>query len=241
MALVYREHAPDAPLKPFVECLWSATAGAAVREHVVPPDGCVDIIFTAGGRLDAVGTMTTRQHFTLPAGAEVTGIRFRPGRGRAFLRVPPGKLTDLQISLHESWGAAAAQLQRQLEDAGSLLERLALLASAARAVQTAVTPLQRAISAIGAADLDAVADQAGLSPRQFRRRCLEESGLTPKHLARVLRFRLALRKIDAGQCSTGADLAAECGYYDQAHFIHDFREFQGCTPGEYASALTDEP
>lgn len=231
--LAYREYAPGPALHPFVECLWSVTTWAARREHIVPPDGCVDIIFSSDAGLQAVGTMTTGQRFTLAARTEVTGIRFHPGRGRAFLRVPPGQLTDRQIPLQDAWGAAARDLQRRLEDARSPIERVALLAGAARTVQAAATPLQQAIAAIGTAGLDAVAGRAGLSVRQFRRRCQEESGLTPKHLARVLRFRRALRRLDAGH-PTGADLALDCGYYDQAHFIHDFREFQGCTPGEYA-------
>lgn len=240
MAFEYQEFAPSAPLQPFVECLWSVKTEAVVPAYVVPPDGCVDIVYSEHGGLAAVGAMTTQQTMTLPAGEEVVGIRFRPGLGRAFLRVPPGQITDLLVPLEDVWGRAGRELHRQLEDAPSLIERVALLAGAARATQTQVNALHQAISAMvaaeGEADLDNVAGQANLSPRQFRRRVHEESGLTPKHLCRVLRFRRALRLLDGGKVWSAADLAAECGYYDQAHFIKDFREFQGCTPGEYTAA-----
>jgi AraC-like DNA-binding protein len=240
VGLQYQEFAPSAPLQPFVECLWSVKTGESVPAYVVPPDGCVDIVYSERGGLVAVGTMTTQQTLTLPAGEEVVGIRFHPGLGRNFLRVPPGKLTDLLVPLEDVWGRAGRELTRKLEDAASITERVALLAGMARATQTQVTALHQAIGAMvvaaqGEADLESVASQANLSPRQFRRRCQEESGLTPKHLCRVLRFRRALRLLDNGTSWSAADLAAECGYYDQAHFIHDFREFQGCTPGEYAA------
>jgi AraC-like DNA-binding protein len=67
-----------------------------------------------------------------------------------------------------------------------------------------------------------------MSERQFRRRCLEESGLAPKHLCRVLRFRRACELGERGL--PWGLIAAEAGYFDQAHLIRDFREFTGATP-----------
>jgi transcriptional regulator GlxA family with amidase domain len=95
------------------------------------------------------------------------------------------------------------------------------------------SPIQQAIAAMvranGQVNLERIAEQAGLSPRHFRRRCLEESGLTPRHLARVLRFRHALA-LGAQSRRNWASIAAEAGYFDQAHMIRDFREFTGSTP-----------
>jgi transcriptional regulator GlxA family with amidase domain len=89
--------------------------------------------------------------------------------------------------------------------------------------------LQMLATAEGNRSLKEVAQAANLSPRQFRRRCFEETGLTPKHLSRVLRF--LRRAPERGW----AHLAAECGYYDQAHLIRDFREFASSTPTGLAS------
>jgi AraC-like DNA-binding protein len=92
--------------------------------------------------------------------------------------------------------------------------------------------VQRAIEAMtishGDVDIDWAADQASMSARQFRRRCLEETGLTPKHLARVLRFRRACQLAERGE--SWLRVAAEAGYFDQAHLIRDFREFAGVSP-----------
>jgi len=82
----------------------------------------------------------------------------------------------------------------------------------------------------GLVDLDRVAFDAGLSPRQFRRRCLEATGVGPKTLCRILRFRWARETAGGGARPNWAELAAGCGFYDQAHLIREFRQFAGQTP-----------
>lgn len=75
-----------------------------------------------------------------------------------------------------------------------------------------------------------------------RRRCLEESGLTPKHLARVLRFRYACRIAHAaGRRVDWVRIALDGGYCDQSHFIGDFREFTGRTPMAVLSNTASAP
>jgi len=85
-------------------------------------------------------------------------------------------------------------------------------------------------TADGNADLESIARQSNLSPRQFRRRCLEESGLSPKRLCRVLRFRRACRIAGGFDRPDWAAIALEAEYFDQAHLIRDFHEFTGLTP-----------
>jgi len=84
--------------------------------------------------------------------------------------------------------------------------------------------------------LDQSVSESGLSVRHFRRLCLERAGVSPKYLSRILRFRKAAQKIGAMAGSAQprwADFAVACGYYDQAHFIREFQEFAGCTPGRF--------
>src|SRR5262249_59217722 len=88
----------------------------------------------------------------------------------------------------------------------------------------------------GRVSIDTLAAKANLSGRQLERRFLDEVGIPPKRLARIVRFQRALRVLAARQAGErGADLAARLGYADQAHFIRDFREFAGHTPTEHAS------
>jgi len=230
---VYRERNPPARLSPWVECAWSIETDAPVREHRVPPDGCLDVIYSRETGLVAVGAMTVEQRVSLPAAALTAGVRFHPGMAGQFLRAAPGELTDATVPLEALWGARARVLEERLAAApgadaaaSELLEAMPSPASPGN--------VQRAIAAMtavrGMADLEWIARQANLSERQFRRRCLEESGLTPKLLCRVLRFRAACRIARGQEPIDWADVAADAGYFDQAHLIHDFREFTGRTP-----------
>jgi AraC-like DNA-binding protein len=217
-----------------VECAWySETAGDA-QEYAVRPDGCVDIVYSADEGLRIVGTMTAEQRFRYPAGVLVAGVRFQPGMSGGILRAAPAEFTDRTIPLESAWGARARQLEERLRHAKSPGETMRLLLGALPPPETSPNPVQRAIGAIaadrGCADLEVAAREARLSPRQFRRRCLEESGLTPKHLSRVLRFRYACQLAGGAEKPEWSAIAAEAGYFDQAHMIRDFHEFTGSTP-----------
>jgi AraC-like DNA-binding protein len=231
---VYREQPSTAPLSRWVECGWFLNSDQAVAGHRVPPDGCLDIVYDRSDGLRAIGAMTTEQRFHFPRGAYVAGIRFRPGMAGTFLGLSPAELTDISTPLADLWPRRACELQRRLDDANSIQDAMHILLHALPAPDATLTPIQRAIEALtianGNADLDFAARHANLSPRQFRRRCLEESGLTPKLLCRVLRFRHACHIAGAIDRLNWSDVALEAEYFDQSHLIRDFQEFTGKSP-----------
>jgi AraC-like DNA-binding protein len=231
---VYREQPPNVSLARWAECGWMLTSAAAVAGHRVPPDGCLDIIYDRRDGVRAVGTMTVEQRFDYPDGVSVAGIRLRPGMARPFLGVSPAELTDGSMPLEDLWPRRGRELKRRLDDSKSIQEAMRILLDNLPAPSDAPNPVQLAIAELtavnGNADLDSTARQANLSPRQFRRRCLEESGLTPKHLCRVLRFRHACRIAAAAVRLNWSALAVEAEYFDQAHLIREFRLFTGSTP-----------
>ena len=136
----------------------------------------------------------------------MAGVRFRPGMAGEFLCVSPAQLTDRTVPLEDLLGPAARRLQARLADTAAA-DRAGVLSTFLGIPPAPADPVRRAIAAMvearGVADLDWVAAQSNLSPRQFRRRCLEASGLAPKHLCRVLRFRYAARWPKPLQKSTG--------------------------------------
>lgn len=205
-----------------------------VRGYAVRPDGCLDIVYSAAEGLRAVGAMTAEQRYDFPAGVQGAGVRFQPGMAGRFLGVAPAELTDRIVPLEDLWGAPARAWEARLRDARSPGETVRLLLEGIPRPEDAPQPVQRAIAAIaaerGVCDLEWAARQANLSPRQFRRRCLEESGLAPKHLARILRFRHACQLAERSTRPQWPDIAAEAGYFDQAHLIRDFHEFAGGPP-----------
>jgi len=240
----YREIAPSSRLAKQIECFWSLRPSQPGQAHRVLPDGCTDLIFwVTGGRTrgSAVGAMTRSIITRLAPNAEIFGVRFHPGMSHVLMRVPVSILTDEIVDLESLWGQDGRAMEQRLADAVSLEERAASI-EAMLDPQPVETPVQRAalwiVANRGDASADELARHAGLSARQFRRLCIEQTGVGPKMLCRVLRFRNAATQIEAGP-TNWADFALAPGYYDQAHFINEFREFSGVTPAEYVSVFSN--
>ncbi len=229
---MYAEHNPGAALEGWVECTWSSEPAEPVLGFPVRPDGCMDILYSPDAGLDVVGAMTREQRFDLAAGERRVGLRFRPGMARRYLGIDAAELCDRVVPLDAVLGRRARELRARLDATASHGEWRRMLLEAVSAAAAPADPVHLAIEAMtrahGEVDVDWVAGQAGMSARQFRRRCREESGLGPKHLARVLRFRRACRLASRGE--SWLRVAVEAGYFDQAHLIRDFREFTGATP-----------
>ena len=213
-----------------------------VRNFHVFPDGCSDIIFEQPARdyggLAIVGTMTRAQGFDIPAGHSTFGVRFRPGMAARLVRVPGSVAVDQSIPLADTWKAAAVRdLLDQLASSRSPRDAIARF-EASLSEPAPIDPVEKSLSWLaecgGQISMDELADAASLSPRQFRRICLERTGLSPKHLARVLRFRQAA-KYASGHHADWADIAVASGYYDQAHLINEFKELAGVSPAQFSS------
>jgi AraC-like DNA-binding protein len=169
------------------------------------------------------------------------GVDFLPGGAAPFFALPQGELADTHAPLAAVWGAHAATLRERLLAATGpdarfrLLER-ALLAAATR-------PLERhpaidyALRHVGigtrSATIAQVVDDLGLRPKSFRQLFRAEVGLSPKRYFRIRRFLGALRRTHKGRPINWAQVAATCGYYDQAHLINEFRDFTDVCPHRY--------
>ncbi len=240
MPAQYQEFPAPARLQRFVECFWSTKSGKAIPEYPVLPDGCVDIVYSPGisRELQLVGTMTQARRFALPANQLQCGVRFRPGMSMAILPLPGPETTDQSIALSEIWGAESRRLSEQMAEAQSERECVGLIEEILPNPGD-ITVVQQLCASIveqaGQVRMDDLAFEAGLSARQLRRLFLEQVGLSPKHFCRIIRFRNSLSRLAGTGRGDWAEVALECGYYDQAHFINEFREFSGNTPGEYVA------
>jgi len=240
--LPYQEFPPSPKFAAHVECFWMHRTEGPVRNFHVFPDGCSDIIFEQPARdyggLAIVGTMTRAQAFDIPGGHLTFGVRFRPGMAARLLRVPGSVAVDQSIPLSDTWQAAAVRdLLDQLASSRSSRDAIARF-EASLADPAPLDPVEKSLAWLaecaGQVSMDALANAASLSPRQFRRICLERTGLSPKHLARVLRFREAAKYAN-GLHPDWADVAIASGYYDQAHLINEFKELAGVSPAQFLS------
>jgi AraC-like DNA-binding protein len=211
--------------------VWRRAVRAAGVEARILPDGCLDLIWTAG-RLVVAGPDTAAQLVSDPPHARYAGLRFAPGVGPAILGVPAAELRDRRLRLDALWpGATVRRLAERVAeapDAGRALEAVAL-----GRLRDAEPPDPAMLAAAGrlraGAAVAPTAAEVGLSERQLHRRSLAAFGYGPKVLARVLRLQRAVALASAGT-PFGA-VAAEAGYADQAHLAREVRALAGVPLG----------
>jgi len=209
-----------------IACLWVRVAGEAGEHTDVLPDGCSDLIWSAGRGAFVAGPDTGPVAVRSTPGAVLLGIRLRPGAGGQALGLPLSELRDRRVDLAELLPALARELHGELDPraAARRLER------AAR--ELAAVPADPAVAAAVArladphARVEALAGELGLSERQLRRRFQAAAGYGPKTLQRVLRFRRFL----AGPREDLARAALEAGYADQPHLTREVARLAGTTP-----------
>ncbi len=253
----YEETPPHPALRPHVRCLWRAVlppCGADLPPWArVLPDGCTDIVVdyrldrSDGDRLSGapslqlVGTMTRPVPFEAAATTEVLGLRFEPGGAAAFFPLPARELTDAMVPLAELWGGESGLLTERLAECGSATQRLRLLEEtllcrprreSARA-RCAREVARLVVSAAGQLRVEELAGRSGYSRQYLARLFDEHVGVSPKLLARIERFSGIVVRARSGLRGGWAAAAAEHGYFDQAHFIHEFTEFAGVAPSAY--------
>jgi AraC-like DNA-binding protein len=214
--------------------LWCRDVGPTPERTRILPDGCLDLIWD-GRRLFVAGPDKMARWHQSPAGTSYVALRFSGGTGPAMLGVPADHLVDLTPGLEELWpdGEAQTLADQVAADPVATLERWAVERSASRKVD----PLGPSVLDMAAAGVPvvAMADELGLSTRQLDRRCLEAFGYGPRRLTRVLRFGRAMDEARIGAAL--AQVAAGCGYADQAHLSREVRALAGTTPGGLLAEL----
>ncbi len=266
--MVCRTHTPGPPLSDFVELFWSCEGDPSPHplERVIPT-GTVQLIvnlsddelrvydrqdhdrFRSFGRSMISGAHSRFVVIDRASQVSTVGVHFKPGGARPFLGVPMDALRDEDAPLAALWGAGASDLRARLLGARtpgarfdvlerSLLARASPLPSRHPAVAFALHEFRRGA---GRTSVKEVGDQVGLSQRRFIQIFREEVGLTPKVFWRIRRFQLAIGLASNGRRVEWADIALRCGYFDQAHFIHDFRAFSGITPMTYLAQRSAFP
>jgi AraC-like DNA-binding protein len=231
--------------------------GAASVERVLP-DGCMELIVHFGDPFVSVsetgrrtqqassvlaGMLTRPLVLEPPARVETMGVRFRPGGAYPFVAVPLAVLTDHTVALDDLWGAFARRLVEQLGAARSDDARLDIITRelSSRLVQAEPDRLVGFVvgnltQSAGRARVASVARRVGVTPRHLQRRFADRVGVSPKVLARILRFQNTLRHRTASTPVEWARVAVDCGYADQSHLIREYAAFAGETPASLLAA-----
>jgi len=202
--------------------------------------------FTTHGRSLVSGVHTNYFVLDTSSRQSVIGIHFRSGGAFPFFKMPVSEFRDASVSLESIWGRSASLLREAILESDSPQEKFRILE---HFLLTQITkPLKHhpavahslmAFRHIPLAGLISdVVEESGLSQRRFIQVFTEEVGVSPKVFHRILRFQNALRLMGEPE-SDVLDIALTCGFYDQAHFIKEFRAFSGLTPTAYLAQRSD--
>ncbi|HTV04655.1 MAG TPA: AraC family transcriptional regulator [Acidobacteriaceae bacterium] len=261
-------YTPPGPLSRVVQCFWywEGAPTGHTKERLMPT-GEASVIFNlrdepiriynwrnlnqyetygtavlAGARSEPFAIDTQQQE-------RVFGIQFQPGGSFPFFHVPSSEVVNLDVPLECVWRTAADTMRTRLLEAGSVPAMLAVAEE--ELLRQLVRPLELHPAVAFAAQrftanphrttVACVLDSIGLSHRRFSQLFQEQTGLAPKVFCRVRRFQRVLSSLNKMRRFEWAQIALDCGYYDQAHFIHDFQSFSGFTPTSYAEGVFARP
>ena len=164
-----------------------------------------------------------------------------------FFPFPMEEIADSVVDADLVWGTDFGRLRETLLDTSDvagrfqIVERFLLdefrgLLDFNPCVAFAINEMTRRPDALSIARMN---DTIGYSKKHFAEMFRRQVGVTPKSYLRIMRFQKAVRTIDASGDINWGQIALECGFYDQSHFIHDFKHFSGFTPEQYAKIHTN--
>jgi AraC-like DNA-binding protein len=242
------------PLSSYVNFLWLSESYSQPHpvELILPTatvDMVVDLAQVESPRSVVSGVQSRAVELDTAGRLSLIGARFRPGGASALLGIPAAELHNCTVSLETIWGHRGEQLRERLHFAKLPLQRFQILEDFLAERLYGQSPLsevvRHSVKAIHAAgetvSVQVLALGIGMSPVRFSTLFRDQVGLTPKSYAKLVRFQRAIAAIGPATHVDWASIALGCGYFDQAHFNHDFRDFCGMAPSKYLTHRTGHP
>jgi AraC-like DNA-binding protein len=254
----YKVYDPSPELQPFVKCFWTLDderKQELVKQRVVP-DGCMEMIFHYGDlykqyfekgtsivqpRSFIFGQITKYIEIAPTGASGIVAARFFPEGLEPFLSIPISTLENKAISLDNIFGKNGKALEDEVLSAAGNLQRIKLIESflvSMLADPQKIDSITKACVEIifqsqGQLDVMQLAGKMNINRRNMERKFIAAIGLSPKQLSKVTRLQAAMKMLEQKKFSSLTSLAYENGYYDQAHFIKDFKEFTGLSPKSF--------
>ena len=260
-SMKYKEQLPHSSLQDYVKCFWILEHEYTPEKPTedVTPDSFVELILNFGspyflqsaGQEDRempsaflVGLQQKPLLYRCDGTVKLVCTRFHAWGTLPFLETPTRTENKLAINLGKEWHDLFHKLT-PLVEAGNydgavagvedfLIGKLLAASVDLKQIETAAKMLHLQKGQFRISEL---ADYCNLSSRQLQRVFRDSMGVSPKVLARTIRFEEIRRRLMFEPEANLTDLAYEFGYTDQAHFIRDFKEFAGRTPGEFAAEM----
>lgn len=247
--VTYAEYPPDVRLNDYIYCYWQLKTVRPLNEsftYRVVSDGCIDIFFDLQNPAEpfVMGFSTTYTEFPVGRFFHYIGIRFLPMGFPLFFGLNASELTDRSERLDSVTPEVARRISTMLNNRPSpdqlypSLDRFFLNYLSHSTIQTdprICNALYQILQRRGNIRMKEELD-TGLSSRQLRRLFKRYIGVTPKTFSKVVRFQHMVNSSASGNYLQNATCFFDAGYYDQAHFIKEFKAFYGSTPTQALQA-----
>ncbi len=249
----FKRIVPKEKLNNLIECFWIAESeDSSPRIHKIIPDGFPEIIFHFGDHYRIrmqntwglqpknllAGQISGYFHLENTGRSNLLGIKFKPPALTHLFGLEMSALTDTVVTLNSK----LPQLDKctdQLKIINSNEERIEFLQDELTKMSSLIasrTPIDKAIEIIfnqcGNISVAAICEAAAVTERQLERLFKKYIGLSPKLYARIIRFSYIFQIVQERKMSW-SELGLEAGFYDQSHFIKNFKAFTGEDPSQY--------
>ncbi|WP_300690719.1 helix-turn-helix domain-containing protein [Chryseobacterium sp.] len=252
----YQTFQPQPDLASIIKCYWTLDSPreAVPQVQTIVPDGCMEMIIHYGDLyhqyIDGKPVLQPRScvfgQLTEPLKIEPTGItgifsvRFHHDGFIPFATIPIKEMDDQAIPLEKLFGIQGAELEENVLKASTVKEKINIVETFLlkrlntetidRIVQSTVDFL---LNVDGRISVNELSRQTNINRRQLERKFSSAIGLSPKQLSKTIRLQTTIKHLLKKEYASLTALAYESEYYDQAHFIKDFKEFTGFTPKEF--------
>jgi AraC-like DNA-binding protein len=255
--MVYQEYPIAEPLKPYVKVIWSMESDTTSAHPMrILPDSCVELVIhfrqpyktTYSDSITEVQpqsfVVAQMKNFIEIAPAGKIGmvcVRLTAHGAYHFFGLPMREISNRFTDLDFVWKGIAREIEDKIANAKDTGRRIQIiqhyllnqLCKNGKHDATIDHCLDLIYSSRGQIRIEDLALHTGLSNRQLVRKFNDSIGLSPKEFARIIKFICSLRYLKQTNNMYLSQAAYDCGYYDQAHFIHDFKEYSGLTPTEF--------
>lgn len=254
----YQTFEPCHDLKTLVKCYWTLESlkEKSPEKQTIVPDGCIEMIFhyrdvykqyiengksIIQPRCFVIGQLT-RPLVIKPTGETgIFSVRFHPNGFLPFATVPIKETENTAVSMEKLFGKDGLEIEKEILNANSTFDRIKLIETFLfnRLTDTETIDLivkstvETILTANGQLSVNELSEQLNINRRQLVRKFSSAIGLSPKQLSKTIRLQATLKMLLNKKFTSLTALAYENEYYDQAHFIRDFKELTGYTPKEF--------
>jgi len=257
--MLYKEYQITETLRPFVKVIWSMESDSRVLDGppiYILPDTCVELVIHFSDPYKTtfsdnsisiqeqslvVAQMKSFMKIQSYGKTGLIAVRFSVLGAYHFFGTPMNEIANGETALRNLWKDMAPEIEDRINFANTTHQRSQIIQRFLQiqlsrngytdgAIEFCINEIKQARGQIS---VEALADKVGISNRQLVRRFDKCVGLSPKELVRITKFISSLDMVNDSKNKSLTEIAVEAGYYDQAHFIHDFKEFSGMTPTDY--------